>query len=45
MIQTLGGEMKQFSETLVYGFALGMGFKIGWDVIGWLLSALSARVG
>jgi hypothetical protein len=29
----------------MYGLALGMGFKIGWDIVGWLLSALAARVG
>jgi hypothetical protein len=36
--------MKSFTDTLVYGLALGLGFKIGWDLIGWLLGQLATIV-
>jgi hypothetical protein len=36
--------MKSFTETLVYGLALGMGFKVGWEVIGYLLALLAGVV-
>lgn len=32
-------------STVWWAFLVGIGFRIGWDVIGWLLDALAARVG
>jgi RsiW-degrading membrane proteinase PrsW (M82 family) len=36
--------MHKFTDTLVYGLALGMGFKVGWEVVGYLLTALAGVV-
>ena len=37
--------MNSFIQKAVDGLALGLGFKIGWDIIGAILAALSKAVG
>jgi hypothetical protein len=37
--------MSKFATDFIYGVALGMGFKIGWEIIGAILRALAGAVG